>query len=199
MNTSALQINNRTDFPIPKEGYRKEDDYSSLTDKLKNTGIRGFQNFKLMICSQGIPCEGYISNEENSTHDLIQLIYTQQFIFHRERIANRLFVLQKAAKEDEPDSTGISLSSLQGFYDFLLQQRNLKYPTITLSPDNNIYASWRAEQGRVFSVHFLENNDVRFVIFMPNEKRPGRKIRYSGNATTDTVLEHASAALGWIL
>jgi len=93
------------------------------------------------------------------------------------------------AKEEDSASLGISVGSLRNFYNFLRLHTNLKCPTISLTPDYNIYASWRGEQNRVFSVHFLPNGDVRFVIFKPNDRHPGRQIRLSGIATTDVLME----------
>ena len=56
-------------------------------------------------------------------------------------------------------------------------------------PEDNIYASWRSEQNRLFSVHFLPNGDTRFVIFKPNERHPDKQMRISGTATTDILME----------
>ncbi len=99
----------------------------------------------------------------------------------------------------DPDSLCIAAGSLRDFYDFLHLHDNLKYPSITLSPDNNILASWRSEQNRVFSVHFLSNKDVRFVIFKPIKKYPDRKFRFSGAATIDTLMDEIPKdMLDWI-
>ena len=95
----------------------------------------------------------------------------------------------KDAKEEDPDSLGIAAGSLRNFYYFLHLHTNLKRPAISLTPDYNIYASWRGERNRVFSVHFLPNGDVRFVIFKPNDRHPGRQIRLSGIATSDILME----------
>ena len=59
--------------------------------------------------------------------------------------------------------TGISLGSLQSFYDFIQIHNNLKCPIISLTPDNNTYLSWRGEKSRLFSIHFLPGEGVRFV------------------------------------
>jgi len=106
-------------------------------------------------------------------------------------LANRLLVLYNDAKEEDADSPGIALGSIRHFYNFLQfhTHTNLKCPIISLTPDNNIYASWKEGRNRVFSVHFLPRGDVRFVIFKPNNKHPERQIRVSGTATTDTLME----------
>ncbi len=130
-----------------------------------------------------------LNDEENEIHELIFRIRRSHSIPHRENFANKLLTLHNDAKEEDSDSSGIALGSLRYFYNFLQLHANLKCPIISLTPDNNIYASWREEQNRVFSVHFLPNGDVRFVIFKPNERHPGRQIRISGTATTDTLME----------
>jgi hypothetical protein len=140
-----------------------------------------------------------VDNEENQTQDLIFRIRTSTSIPYRERLANRLLTLFNDAKEEDPASLGIAVDSLRNFYNFLHLHDNLKYPSITLSPDDNIYASWRDKQNKVFSVHFWSNKDVRFVIFKPIKKYPDRKFRFSGAATIDTLMDEIPKdMLDWI-
>lgn len=133
--------------------------------------------------------EDLLYSEDKQVQELIFRIRTSPTIPYRERLANRLVTLFKDAKEDDSASPGIAVGSLRNFYNFLRLHTNLKCPTISLSPEYNIYASWRDDQNRVFSVHFLPNGDVRFVIFKPNDRHPERKIRISGTATTDILKE----------
>jgi len=130
-----------------------------------------------------------LNNEEDQVQELIFRIRKSRSIPYHESLANRLLALFKDAKEEDPDSLGIAAGSLRNFYNFLYLHTNLKHPAISLTPDYNIYASWRGEQNRVFSVHFLPNGDVRFVIFKPNDRHPGRQIRLSGIATSDILME----------
>jgi len=129
----------------------------------------------------------------NSAEDQIQesIFQIKRLISipYRENLADMLLTLFSDAKEEDPDSLGMSDRSLQNFIEFLLSHTNLKCPTISLTPDYNIYASWRCEQNRVFSVHFLPNGDARFVIFKPNQRHPERKTRISGVATIDILME----------
>ena len=130
-----------------------------------------------------------LENEEDQVQELIFRIRKSLSITYHESLANRLLTLFNDAKEEDSASLGISVGSLRNFYNFFRLHTNLKCPTISLTPDYNIYASWRGEQNRVFSVHFLPNGDVRFVIFKPNDRHPGRQIRLSGIATTDILME----------
>lgn len=133
--------------------------------------------------------EDLLYSEDEQVQELIFRIKTSFFIPYSERLANRLVTLFKDAKEEDPTCPGISVGSLRYFYNFLQLHTNLKCPTISLTPEYNIYASWRDDQKRVFSVHFLPNGDVRFVIFKPNDRHPERKIRISGITTTDFLME----------
>ncbi len=130
-----------------------------------------------------------LNDEENEIHELIFRIRRSPVIPYRESLANRLIVLYNDVKEEDSDSPGIALGSIRHFYNFFQFHTNLKCPIVSLTPDNNIYASWKEGQNRVFSVHFLPSGDVRFVIFKPNNRHPERQIRISGTATPDTLME----------
>lgn len=130
-----------------------------------------------------------LNNEEDQVQELIFQIRKSLSITYHESLANRLLTLFNDAKEEDSASLGISVGSLRNFYNFFRLYTKLKCPAISLTPDYNIYASWRGEQNRVFSVHFLPNGDARFVIFKPNDRHPGRQIRLSGIATTDVLME----------
>lgn len=130
-----------------------------------------------------------LDSEDNQVQELIFRIRISRTIHYWESLANRLLALYNDAKEEDSASPGIDIGSLRNFLKFLQLHTNLKCPIISLTPDNNIYASWRKEQNRLFSVHFLLNGNARFVIFKPNERHPERQIRISGTATTDILME----------
>lgn len=133
--------------------------------------------------------ENLTDNAEDQVQDLIFRIRTSPSIPHRESLANRLLALFKDAKEEDAASLGISIGSLRSAYNFFQSHANMNPPSISLTPDHNIYASWRVGQNRVFSIHFLPRGDVHFVIFKPNDRHPERQIRVSGTATTDILME----------
>jgi hypothetical protein len=130
-----------------------------------------------------------LDSEEDQVQGLIFRIRTSISIPYRESLANKLITLFNDAKEEDSASLGIAVGTLRNFYNFFQFHTNLKCPTISLTPEYNIYASWRAGQNRVFSVHFLPNGDARFVIFKPNDKHPERQFRIAGTATTDILKE----------
>jgi len=137
-----------------------------------------------------------LSYEENQIQELIFRIRTFPSISCKE-LANRLLALFNYAKEE---GASIAINSFRDFYSFLRLNPHLQCPTISLTPEYNIYVSWKADQNRVFSLHFLSNGDVRYVIFKPNERHPERQIRVSGSATID-ILQETVASYGvwdWI-
>lgn len=138
-----------------------------------------------------------VETEEKQLQEIIFKLRTSPYISCRE-VADRLLTLFNDAKEDDPTSIGIVLGSLRNFYNFFQLHTDLKCPSISLTPDNNIYVSWRAKKNRVFSVHFLPSADVRFVIFKPNDRHPEKQIRLSGTATTDILKETVAPHGVWI-
>ena len=137
-----------------------------------------------------------VESEHDQVQELIFMIRTSPSISCR-KLATKLLTLFNDSKEDDPTSVGINMASLRNFYNFFQTQSNLKCPTISLTPGNNIYASWRDERNRVFSVHFLPSGDVHFVIFKPNDRHPERQIRLSGTATADILQETVSSYGVW--
>lgn len=115
------------------------------------------------------------------------------------KLASRLTELQKAVQEEELDGGGITVSSLQHFLELLQAYPALRCPAVSATPERNIYASWKSGSNRVFSIHFLPDGKVRFVIFCPNDKHPDQTIRLSGTATVDVIISVAAphGVLNW--
>jgi len=132
------------------------------------------------------------ADEQSFVHQLIWQIMTAFHLPYRAKLASRLSELQKAVQEEQEDGQGMSLSSVQSFFQFIGAYPGLRYPNITVTPDRTIYASWKSGRDRVFSIHFLSDGAIRFVIFSPNPKHPGQTIRTSGTATLDVIMSIAA-------
>ncbi len=169
-------------FPTSVESQENYKTYFGYSLGCRNVGRQGF------VCLSTATQTDLLDSEEDQVRELIIRIRTSLPIPYREKIADRLITLFYDAKEEDYASVGIAVGSLQSFYKFLQLYTNLKCPTISLTPENNIYASWRAGQNRVFSVHFLPDGDTRFVMFKPNDLHPERQIRLSGTATADILM-----------
>lgn len=131
------------------------------------------------------------SAEQQSVEEIISYVQSALSVRYRGRLASRLSELHKSVQEEESDSNGISSKSLQRFIEFLRAYPVLRCPAISITPDRNIYASWKSGSDRVFSVHFLPQGEARFVIFFPNPKHWGQTIRLSGRATVDMIMSVA--------
>jgi hypothetical protein len=128
------------------------------------------------------------ATEDETVEDIIWRIGTTLSVPYRTRLISRLSDLQKVVQEEELDGRGITTKSLQHFFEFLKAHPALRCPAISVTPERNIYATWKSGSDRVFSIHFLPDGRVRFVIFCPNDKHSGETIRLSGAATLDVVM-----------
>ena len=114
----------------------------------------------------------------------------------------RLLSLREMLREEEGPSAEFSLDSLRAFLAFLRQIPGVRQPSITLTPEGEVYARWKDEGVRLFAIHFISGETVRFVAFRPNPRRPRLVQRVSGVDAVDTVMSTANNAcsvLDWVL
>lgn len=139
------------------------------------------------------------TTEDESVAEIIWRAATTLAIRYRAKLSVRLSELQRAVQEEQVDGRGITVTSLHNFVEFLTMNPALRYPAVSVTPDRNIYASWKSGADRVFSLHFLPDGKVRFVVFRPNEKHPDDVIRLSGIATMDVVISTVAphGVLAW--
>ena len=116
--------------------------------------------------------------ENESVEEIIWHVGTTLSVRYKAKLASRLSELQKAVQEEELDGRGITVRSLQHFVELLKAYPSLRCPTVSVTPNRNIYTSWKSGSDRVFSIHFLPDGKVRFVIFCPNDNRAGDTFRY---------------------
>ena len=128
------------------------------------------------------------STDDETVEEIIWRAGTTLPVRYKARLVSRLNELQKAVQEEELDGRGISAKSLQHFVELLKAYPALRCPIISVTPERNIYASWKLGSHRVFSIHFLPDGNVRFVIFCPNDKHSDETIRLSGAATLDVLM-----------
>jgi hypothetical protein len=131
------------------------------------------------------------TTEDESVEEIIWRVGTTLSARYRAKLTSRLSELQKSVQEEELDGRGITIRSLQHFVELLKAYPSLRCPTVSVTPDRNIYTSWKSGSDRVFSIHFLPDGKVRFVIFCPNDKHSGETIRLSGAATVDVIIDIA--------
>jgi hypothetical protein len=127
--------------------------------------------------------------ESNKAKEIIMSFKTQLTVSFRSVLTDGLLELFNFAKEENPDSVGISTGSLRSFFNFLQIHPDLKCPDIALTPESNIYVSWRSGRNKVFSLEFASNNVVHFVVFAQNKLDPEMIDRVSGNVLASTIMK----------
>lgn len=155
----------------------------------------------LFTVAQGgsMASEPALITEEQSADEIIGRIRAMLPARYNAQLATRLTELEQLVREEEPDARGIEVGSLLHFVTLLEAYPELRCPAVSVSPDRNIYASWKSGKDRVFSIHFLPDGRVRFVVFYPNDKHAGDVIRLSGTATADMIMTVAAPhhVLSW--
>ncbi len=117
------------------------------------------------------------------------------------QLAKRLEYLAETSLEEYPDQAPISPQSLRSFIDFVRSIPNLVFPTVVLTPAGNIRAEWTKTRNKHLAIEFLPNGDVRFVVFVPDPKKPYKTARVSGLSTIDSIIRfvHPYGVLQWVL
>ncbi len=151
---------------------------SSITQEAPYTYATGWINTRDPLT------QADLNDEEEKLQEIIFKIRTSISLSFRENLAKRLLSLLYDAKEE---NEGIRLASLINFYEFLTLYPDIKCPIISLTPDNDLYATWKPEQNSLFSVRFLSNRDVQLVIFKPNELHPDKTDRFLVTTTVDSL------------
>lgn len=128
-----------------------------------------FNNIKYQTKMSPFTQENILENEENKIKDIIYQFTLSPLISCKEKLTNRLLILLNDAREE---GETISVNSLREFYKFFHNYTNAKCPMISLTPENNIYASWKNEQKDVLSIHFLQDGNVRYIKSTRNENYP---------------------------
>lgn len=101
-------------------------------------------------------------------------------------VSNRLRELRLQQSEDS-ESAEVSIESLKSFVAFLHSVRGIRLPSLSLTPDGNIYASWR-KYDRVFSAEFRSGGLATYVLFRPALGGTGSKLRSTGSVPAGQLL-----------
>jgi hypothetical protein len=117
----------------------------------------------------------------------------------RQRLGMRLQHLYAIAQEEQPDQAPPSLASLKSLIALLVGHPELTCPQVMLTPEGCLSAEWRTGRGKLLSLDFLGDEDVRFVIFAPDLTRPYKTARVSGGASLESIMHLAEphGVLAW--
>jgi hypothetical protein len=115
--------------------------------------------------------------------------------------ANRLGQILLFQEEFEPDEQPLSLSSLKQFIRFLLEHRGVKEPSIVVTDRGNVKAIWEYSEKQIFWIEFYPSGDVRYLAFVPNERRSDGVERTASWSTASDVFDRAKSlgATAWMV
>lgn len=104
----------------------------------------------------------------NLKWELMLELFRNEMYEHAETVAERLEHLNQL--EPEEDEQPISLDSMATFLSFLVAFSGKVEPGITVTPDGNIYATWKAEGGRHCGIEFAPSRAAKLVLMLPPEE-----------------------------
>lgn len=124
-----------------------------------------------------------------TTSDLISFIRNHVPLAYSAKLAKRLEYLREASIEEAPEQAYISVNSLQSFISFIRREIKMKEPDLVLTYTGNIRAEWHKSRKEHFSVEFLPNGQVRYVVFARDLNHATRTDRTSGLVSAETLMD----------
>lgn len=102
-----------------------------------------------------------------------------------EWMASRISTL---AKIEDDDDVVLNLESVGCLFRFLAQNKKMRRPALGVTPSGSIYAQWRKTANNKFSVEFLPDGRVYFVLFVPSQVEIAHINRVTGLEFVDSVI-----------
>lgn len=118
---------------------------------------------------------------------LIEQFLNWHILKNRKNVGERILQLREMFQEEEGSDADISPDSLRAFLTLVHRTPYEREPDISLTPAGDLYIRWRKDPKTIFSIHFLTDKIVRFMIFQPNDCHPEIVNRFSGIDAVDTV------------
>jgi hypothetical protein len=146
----------------------------NITDDLRGERISSRQD----IADEDAPVERFIS--------ALQELWRNKAFRFRSDVAHRLSMLRSISLEEQ---TELSVNSVEQFVRFLTSRPRLNWPSLIITPQGNVRASWSPEDNKHFAIEFLGGQEVRFVVFAPREG--ARPARIAGSELLRNVLLRA--------
>ncbi|MBM4273367.1 MAG: hypothetical protein FJ128_12835 [Deltaproteobacteria bacterium] len=118
-----------------------------------------------------------------------------------EYTAYRLGEILSFQKELESDEQPLSSFSLKQFLLFLMGHIGLREPSIVVTDRGNVKAIWECSEKQIFWIEFYPSGDVRYLAFVPNERRSDGIERTAGWSTASDVFDRANnlGATVWMI
>ena len=120
-------------------------------------------------------------------------------IFGLDTIADRLGYLHRIALDD-PDEEPMALESLKELALFLMSERQLPDPRISMSPEGFAQIEWRVAESGILAMEFLpEDGLIRFAAVSAPAKRGIQRMRVHGTLPKDDALNAVEVFTSGIL
>ncbi|MBA3965641.1 MAG: hypothetical protein H0X47_07685 [Nitrospirales bacterium] len=173
----------------------------NIRDTVNTVGSLVEYSYSIDIYEDNTPFEQLIDIEDKERKDLIEGA-RRSSLPYAEKIYHRLNILTEASEEEYPNTDLISVDSLYGFLKLFkeFEKLNFKYPEITLTPLGNIRIQWQGDKEHYLSVEFISNQEVKIVLFTPDNKVIGKISRISAKMPIVSIFENLQPyrVLTWI-
>ena len=133
------------------------------------------------------PFDKIFYSEESKRNIFIKSINNLRF-HYAEKLQRRIEILNEVSKEEYPNEKLISINSLEGLLKFFNQNESFKYTETTITSDGNIRIQWQKDIKNHFALEFISNNEVKFVLFVPDIKNPVKIARIAGKISIESIL-----------
>jgi len=167
---------------------------------------RGTQQDDLWIVLTGAPpteptgiTDRVLAENVTGFDVIVRRIRELRGLFGAQAIADRVAALAQLTDEELEGDRRLNLDSLLYFVGFLERERALRVPVITLTPDGDVYSSWRVGS-KLFSIQFFSDGRASYVCFAPNPGNPSLTDRRYVQTTSDQLSHELTKtyARGWL-
>lgn len=104
-----------------------------------------------------------------------------------ENVSNRFQELEILIKE-EPDSKSINIESLRKSFLFMIENKQLQNPQITVDYDGLVYFSWNLKPKGVIGMEFSSSNLIRFTGILYTSKLESSRQSTSGTFLATDIM-----------
>lgn len=182
--------------------YKKiQNELTNTIDTVDTVGSLVDFSYSIHGYEANTPFEQLFALEDEKRMDLIEGVKNSSLPY-TEKIYNRLNKLIEASEEEYPNTELTSTDSLYGFIKFLkeFEKLNIKYPDITLTPLGKIRIQWQTDREHYLSLEFISNQEVKIVLFTPDNKIIGKISRISAKMPIVSISDNLQPykVLTWI-
>ncbi|MGQ0547807.1 MAG: hypothetical protein ACT4P3_21175 [Betaproteobacteria bacterium] len=115
-------------------------------------------------------------------------------------LADRVEALSRMVLEEAGGELNLSGESLENLIAFLEANTKLSRPSLVAGPSGELIAIWKGAKQGEFTVRFMPDGTVRYLLTKTNRKHPKGVSRVSGDTTPDKLFDEARLSeLRWMV